>query len=197
MWNHHRTTRTHSSSILIMTSLTSHSTKILAHSTSPWSIGFLESLPDSCATRISKKTKYSTIALQMIQETNLWMVPSLWEHSWSSFLKWKQRMHTQSLRLTTQFSDTIVMLPRVSASTTAPCSTVYRVLSMQSDSDGMILELSMSKNTNTMNVLKTETWIGSFLVSLWLLWVQLRIEMPSIGMVSIQENILIYSTILG
>lgn len=149
IWNRRRTTRTLSSSILIMIWLTSRLTRILDPSTWRWSTGSLGNSLDSFGTRISQRIRFSTTAPRWILETKLSMVPSWWAHSWLSYSKWRQRTPTPSLSPTTQFSDTTEMLPRASASTIAPCSIACRDLSMLCDSDGMISDPLMSKSTNT------------------------------------------------
>jgi len=55
------------------------------------------------------------------------------------------------------FSDTLEMPPRETASIIAPFCIVFKVLNMASDLDGMISDLSTSKNTNIMKELRMET----------------------------------------
>jgi hypothetical protein len=49
------------------------------------------------------------------------------------------------------------MPPRETASIIAPFCIVFKVLNMVSDLDGMISDLSTSKNTNIMRELRMET----------------------------------------
>jgi len=80
------------------------------------------------------------------------------------------------------------MHPKVSATTTAPYSIVYKDSNMLWDLGGTTSDHSMSKNMSIMRELKTVIWIGLFQENSLPLWVLLKTEMQTIGMGSIPEN---------
>ena len=67
-------------------------------------------------------------------------------------------------------------------------SIVSKDLSTPLDLDGTTSDHSMSKSTNTTKELKMVIWTGSSLESSLPSWVQLKIEMQTIGMDSILKN---------
>ena len=189
MSNHHRTLKTPSSSTLITTWHTSHSTKILDHWILPWSIDTQESWPDFSEIKTIRPTECSTIAHQMIQVTRWSMEPSWWVHLWSSFLRWVLTTHLRSSSHIIHFLSTIEMQAKVIVSIIVHFCNASKVLSLLSSLAGMILEASTSKSMSTMRELKTEISTGSSQASLLPSWVQLNKEMQDIDMVSIQTNI--------